>query len=241
MPRRPRVEEALDLALGVPDTAVRAAVDGVRRAHPEATPAEVIALLERRYLLAAGASGGAVGAVASLPVIGTGAAVALTAGQLATFLAASAVHALAVAEVHGIATEDRERRRALLLTALLGERGPRLLEEQLGISSLTWGRALLTRMPVATVRTVDRVVRKRLVAATAGRTSSALLGRLLPLGLGALIGYHGARMMGGSIIAGVREAFGPAPDRFSRVIEGGTDDTARRPPAASGPRPTVAR
>lgn len=210
--------DVLDAALDVPTAAVRAWVDRVRQQHPGATPTEVVALLEKRYLLAVGASGGAVGATASLPVVGTGAALALTAGQLGAFLAASATLALAVADVHGIASEDRVRRRALLLTSLLGEKGPRLLEEQLGLSSVTWGRALMLRMPVATVRTVDRVVRKRVVAATAGRTSSVLLGRLLPFGLGALIGYQGARMMGGSMVAGVREAFGPAPAVFVRVV-----------------------
>ena len=66
-------------------------------------------------------TGGAVGATAAAPAVGTGVALALTASDIATFFGASAAFALAVASVHGIEVEDADRRRALLLTTILGE------------------------------------------------------------------------------------------------------------------------
>jgi len=108
------LDEAIDTALSLPTARVHAYVDAIRRKRPDATPEEVIGVLEKRYLLAVSSSGGAVGAAAALPVIGTGTALALTAGQVAAFLGASSLLALAVADVHGIAVEDAPRRRALL-------------------------------------------------------------------------------------------------------------------------------
>src|SRR5690606_22076547 len=213
---RPRsLDEALDAALALPTGRVRAYVDGIRRKRPHATPEEVVRLLEKRYLLA----GGAVGAAAALPVVGTGTALALTVGQVATFLGASSLLALAVADVHGIAVEDRARRRALLLTALLGENGPEVLQQELGLSAVAWGRTLLTRLPVATVQTVNKTLRGRLVKGTAAKVGSVMLGRLLPFGIGAAVGYAGSRAVGGTMIDGVRSAFGPPPATFVREVE----------------------
>ncbi|UFU05545.1 hypothetical protein [Ruania halotolerans] len=214
-----RFDTLIETATAIPTTQVRRYVDSVRRAHPDATPADLIVLLERRYLIAVSGSGGAVGAAAALPVVGTGVALALTAGQVGTFVAASAALTLAVAEVHGIATEDSARRRALLLTTLLGENGPELLEQQLGVSTATWAQVLLTRLPVATVKTVNKTLRGRMTKAVVAKGGSVMLGRLLPFGIGAVIGYAGGRLMGKNLIEGMHAAFGPAPAEFTRALE----------------------
>lgn len=212
------IEAAIDAALTFPTERIRASVDGIRRKRPSATPAEVIKILEKRYLLAVSASGGAVGAAAALPVIGTGTALALTAGQVASFLGASSLLALAVADVHGISTDDRARRRALLLTAMLGDEGPELLSQQVGLSAVTWGRTLLTRLPIATVKTVNKALRGRIVKTSAAKAGSLMLGRLLPFGIGAAVGFAGSRVIGNQMIEGVRAAFGPPPPTFIREV-----------------------
>ena len=213
-----RLEQAIDTALTFPTERIRAYVDGIRRKRPNATPAEVIAILEKRYLLAVSTSGGAVGAAAALPVIGTGTAFALTAGQVAAFLGASSLLALAVADVHGISTDDRARRRALLLTAMLGDEGPEMLGQQVGLSAVTWGRTLLTRLPLATVKTVNKTLRGRLVKTSAAKAGSVMLGRMLPFGIGAAVGYAGGRVVGKQMIEGVRSAFGAPPPTFVREV-----------------------
>lgn len=214
------LEDVLNAAVTIPSAKVHHYVDGLRAKHPDAGPEELLQILERRYLLAVKTSGGAVGAAAAVPAIGTGVALALTSGQVASFLAASGVLAMAVADVHGIDVDDVPRRRAVLLTALLGEKGPQLLEQQIGVSTVTWGRTLMTRVPLGTVKAVNRTLRKRVVAGSAAKAGSIMLGRLLPFGVGAAIGYAGGKVMGGSMIRGIRGAFGPAPAQFSREVAG---------------------
>ncbi|TDE97491.1 hypothetical protein EXU48_04695 [Occultella glacieicola] len=233
-------ERLIDTAVTVPAGRVHAYVDGLRRKDPSASPAELITLLEKRYLLAVSGSGAAVGAAAAFPVVGTTAAVALTAGQVGMFLAASSALTLAVADVHGIGVDDIHRRRALLMSSLLGEEGPKLFEQQLGLSSITWAKVLLTRLPVATVKSVNKALRGRVVKVAAAKGGSIMLGRLLPFGVGAVVGFAGGRLMGRTMIEGTRESFGPAPDHFTREVEGtavtlGEDDLFKEPlPKGSG-------
>ena len=219
-----RFEDLISAAVAIPSTKVRTYVDSVRAKDPDATPEQVLATLHKCYLLAVSTSGGAVGAVAAVPALGTGAALALTSGQVATFLTASGGLALATADVHGIAVDDIPRRRAVLLTALLGPRGPELLEQEIGISTMAWGRTLMTRVPLGTVKAVNRTLRRRAVASSTAKARSIMVGRLLPFGVGAAVGYSGGRLMGKSMIRAVGGAFGPVPEEFMRRI--GTDAVA---------------
>src|SRR3984893_6718849 len=101
--------------------AVEAYVQRLRRASPDASPAEVITKLEKRYLAAVMASGAGVGSAAAFPGIGTIAALSAVAGETVVFLEATALFVLAVAEVHGIPAGHREHRRALVLSVLVGD------------------------------------------------------------------------------------------------------------------------
>lgn len=67
------------------------------------------------------ASGAAVGAAATLPGIGTLAAWFAAAGEVVVFLEATALFVLALASVHAIPLDHRERRRALVLAVLVGD------------------------------------------------------------------------------------------------------------------------
>ncbi|ACQ81101.1 conserved hypothetical protein [Beutenbergia cavernae DSM 12333] len=220
----PTLEDVLDGALTVPSTLVRSQVDRLRSRRPDATPADVVAMLERRYLLTVSGMGGAVGATAAAPGLGTGAAIALTAGQVVTFLGASAAFALSVADVHGIAVDDAERRRALLLAALLGPSGTRVVEEEIGVGTALWGRALLTRLPLTTVKSVNATLARKVVRTTTAQVSSVMIGRLAPFGIGAIVGIVGGRALGGGVVQATRDAFGPAPADFVREIGHGPAD-----------------
>lgn len=209
----------LDKAVAVPSGTVRAHVDRLRTRNPEASPAQIVAILEKQYLLAVAASGGAVGAVAAAPAVGTGTATALTATDVAAFFAASAAFALAVAEVHGIAVEDVARRRTLLLATVLGEQGAKTVGEQTGLGSAAWAKGLLVNMPTTTIRRVNAALTRRLVRRQAAKHGAIAFGRLLPFGVGAVIGVSGGRALGKTVVDGARKAFGNPPDRFPRTIE----------------------
>ncbi len=115
------LSQILERGTRVQAPAVRAYVARLRRLNPEASPAEIVTKLEKRYLAAVMASGAAVGSAAAFPGIGTLAALSAVAGETLVFLEATAVFVLAVAEVHGIPLEERERRRALVLAVLVGD------------------------------------------------------------------------------------------------------------------------
>ncbi len=213
------LDALLDKAVAIPSSVVHAHVDRLRRRNPEASPTQLVRMLERQYLLAVSTSGGAAGAVAAAPGIGTGTGIALTTSEIATFFAASSAFALAVAEVHGIAVEDTARRRTLLLATVLGEQGAATVGAETGVSGAAWARTLLTSMPTTTIKRVNSALAKRLVRRQASRQGALALGRLAPFGIGAVIGATGARAMGRTVVLGAERAFGPPPATFPLVLE----------------------
>ncbi|MFC8923255.1 hypothetical protein [Cellulosimicrobium sp. NPDC057127] len=215
----PLLDAALDKAVTIPSQVIRAHVDSVRRRNPEAGPAEVIRLLEREYLLVVQAAGGAVGAAAAFPSVGTGVGIALTSSDIATFFASSAAFSLAVADVHGIAVDDVGRRRALLLASVLGEKGARDVERAAQGSGTAWGKVLLTRMPSGTLTKVNKALANRFLRTQLAKQSGLALGRLVPFGIGAVVGVAGGRALGQGVVAQSRRAFGPPPSVFGRVLE----------------------
>jgi hypothetical protein len=213
------VEAALAKAVTIPSSTIHAHVESLRRRNPQATPEQLVRLLEKEYLLVVQSTGGAVGATAAAPAVGTGVALALTASDIATFFGASAAFALAVASVHGIEVEDADRRRALLLTTILGDAGAKIVTDGAELTTVSVARSLLTRMPMATVRKVNTTMTRRFVRTQVTKQTGLAVGRIIPFGIGLVIGVAGARALGKNVIEGARKAFGPPPLTFPKVIE----------------------
>jgi hypothetical protein len=67
---------------------------------------------------------------------------------------------------------------------------------------------------------LDERLTRVLLARFGTRQGALLIGRAVPLGIGAGIGAVGNAVLARSAIAAAREAFGPAPTRFPpRVID----------------------
>src|ERR1700722_367925 len=81
------LDSGLDRVLGLQQAAIHSYVERLR-ARPGATPATVLAGLERRYLAAATAIGAASGGVAAVPGAGTAVAVASSLAEVAAFVEA---------------------------------------------------------------------------------------------------------------------------------------------------------
>ncbi|WP_225997309.1 hypothetical protein [Myceligenerans pegani] len=220
------LDHLLDKAVTMPSAAIHRHVDKIRARNPNASPAEIITLLEKEYLRVIETTGGAVGAAAAIPAVGTATSAALSTSDVATFFASSAAFSLAVADVHGIATEDVPRRRALLLATVLGDKGAQDVENAVGGSGVAWGKVLLTSMPRTTLTRVNKALTHKFVQRQLAKQGSLVLGRILPFGIGAVVGWFGARALGHTVISQSRIAFGPPPDHFPRVIE---DPAARKP------------
>jgi hypothetical protein len=196
--------------------AVQAYVDRLRQHNPDATPAEIVKKLEKHYLAAVMASGAAVGSAAAFPGIGTLTAMSAVAGETVVFLEATAVYVLAVAEVYGIPADHRERRRALVLAVLVGEDSKHAVVELIGPgrTSGAWLADGTATLPLPAVSQLNARLLKYFVKRYTLKRGAIAFGKLLPVGIGAVVGGVGNRMMGKRIVANARKAFGSPPPRW---------------------------
>ena len=207
------VTVALDKAIGLPAGMIARNVDRLRRRHTSGGDRHVVRALERQYLATVTSTGAGAGASAAAPGVGTGVALALTAGEFATFTAASALYALSVAHVHGVRVDDLERRRALVLAVMLGDVGAETVQKAARTSGAYWGRRLTKALPMETVNRINGVLGPRFVTKYGTKQGVIVVGRVLPFGIGALIGGSANMAIGYGVVRAVRSAFGPAPDQ----------------------------
>jgi hypothetical protein len=196
--------------------AVKAYVDRLRQGNPDAVPAEIVTKLEKQYLAAVMASGAAVGSAAAVPGIGTLAALSAVAGETVVFLEATALFVLAVAEVHGIPADHRERRRALVLSVLVGEDSKHAIADLIGPGRTkgAWLSDGAATLPLPAVSQLNSRLLRYFVKRYTLRRGAIMFGKLLPVGIGAVVGGVGNRLMGKRIIKHARTAFGPPPPRW---------------------------
>lgn len=207
---------AVEKGIGVQQPAVQSYLRRARQRRPDASPGEVLASLERQYLASVVTLGGGAGATAAVPGIGTAAAVVVNVAEVGAFMEASTLFCLAVAEVHGVQVEDLERRRTLLLAVLMGDGGSKIVQKMAGRTGPYWGRSITKSVPMSTIDAINKVLGPRFVTKYGTKQGVLVLGRHLPLGLGAAIGATGNALLGRTTIAGARRAFGPAPDAWPR-------------------------
>lgn len=200
--------------------AVKAYVNRLRSASPDATPADIVQRLEKHYTAASMASGAAVGSAAAFPGIGTLAAMSAVAGETVVFLEATSLFVLATAEVYGIPAEHRERRRALVLAVLVGEDSKRAIADLIGPgrTSGAWISDGAATLPLPAVSQLNNRLLKYFVKRYALKRGALAFGKILPVGIGAVVGGVGNRMMSKKIVANAREAFGNPPARWPAAL-----------------------
>ncbi|WP_186317521.1 hypothetical protein [Curtobacterium sp. 9128] len=218
-------ERWLDRLLDVQRPAVVAHVNTVRRRHPDASPAEVIQILERHYLTAVTSGGAAVGASAVIPGIGMVASFGLTGVETMGFLETTALFAQSVTEVHGIAIEDPDRSRTLVMAMILGTPGTQLIKQLAGQAAggqartAFWGEMVASSMPKQVVSGMGGQLRDMFIKRFVARQSTSMLGRALPFGIGAAVGGLGNHALGRRVIQASRTAFGLPPEQFPVVLQ----------------------
>lgn len=210
------LSQILERSARVQAPAVEAYIQRLRRTNPDASPAEIITKLEKRYLAAVMASGAAVGSAAAFPGIGTIAALSAVAGETVVFLEATALFVLAVAEVHGIPAGHREHRRALVLSVLVGDDSKRAVRDLVGPGRTNggWLGESTATLPLPVVSQLNNRLLKYFVKRYALKRGAIAFGKMLPMGIGAVIGGGGNRLMGKKMINNARTAFGPPPGRW---------------------------
>ena len=157
---------------------------------------------------------------AVVPSIGTGITLALSGLETAGFLEATALYAQSLSELHGIAVDDPDRARALVLTMMLGREGSDLVRQlagQLGGSGTTrtayWGELIASSLPRAVVGPLADRLKAVFLRQFAVRGGASIVARAIPFGVGAVVGGAGNNMVGRRVVQNSRLAFGPAPKR----------------------------
>jgi hypothetical protein len=196
--------------------AAEAYVARLRHASPGADPAEIAGRLEKRYVSVVTASGAAVGGAATFPGIGTIAALSAAAGETVVFLETTALFVLALASVYGIPLDERERRRALILAVLAGDKGTGAVSELIGSGRTKggWVSESMATLPLPALSKFNTRMLKYVMKRFALKRGALMFGKLMPVGIGAIIGAIGNRVVSKKIVRNARSAFGPPPARW---------------------------
>ncbi|MBP1138000.1 hypothetical protein JOE31_004232 [Arthrobacter sp. PvP023] len=226
---KPGLHNMMLRAVEVQRPLVLANLRRLQRRHPRATAAQLADKLERDYLLAVTGGGALVGGSAVIPGVGTVAALGLSAAATVGFLEATALYATSLAELHGIRMVDPEKAGLMVMAIMLGEEGTALLGSLSGQAAGrskgptdAWGSVFARKTSFPGFGSVRDRIQRAFLRNLLQRQGTALLGRALPFGVGAVVGGVGNRVMGRAVVASAREAFGPMPDTIPGEVAAGT-------------------
>ena len=221
-----RLVRTIDYGLGIQRPVVLAHIRSIRRRNPNATPEQLVRILERRYIAATTTGGAAVGATAVIPGIGTGMTLVLSGVETAGFLEATGLYAQSVAEVHGIAVADPDRARALIMTMMLGREGSDLVRQLAGqmggggaARSVYWGELVTNNLPRALMGPLADRLKSMFLRRFAVGAGASVFTKAIPFGVGAVIGGVGNRIISGRVVQASRLAFGVAPQTFAAELD----------------------
>jgi hypothetical protein len=222
----PMMVRGLDRVLSIQRPLVLAHIRSIRLRNPQASPTEIVQILERRYLAAVTSGGAAVGATAVVPGIGTGITLALSGVETLGFVESTALFAQSVAEVHGIAIANPDRARALVMTLMLGKEGVDLVSQLAGqfagrgsTRSAYWGELVTKSLPRAAVGPLADRLKGVFIKQFAARGGASFIGKALPFGVGAAIGGAGNHLLGRRVLTTSRRAFGSPPALLPPELE----------------------
>ncbi|UYO96079.1 hypothetical protein OED01_10730 [Microbacterium sp. M28] len=225
-PEHPLAIRGVDRVLAIQRPLVLAHIRSIRLRHPDATPDEIVRILEQRYLAAVTAGGATVGATAVVPGIGTGVTLALSGVETLGFVESTTLFAQSVAEVHGIPVQNPDRARALVMTLMMGKEGVELLSQLAGQAAgrgtsrpAYWGEMVTKSLPRAAVGPIVDRLKSMFLKQFAAAGSASFLGKALPFGIGAVIGGAGNNILGRRVLVTSRRAFGPAPATLPPELE----------------------
>ena len=190
----------------------------LRRVHPDKSPEAVLSYLNKIYLGAVAGAGAGAGAAAFVP--NGWVQVPAAFADLLTFLEASVLYTLSVAEVHGLDVEDLERRRLLVTSVLVGNSAATAtLEPLIGRSVPYWGKQIIKAIPMSAVDKANKVLGPRFVTKYGTKQGVLVLGKQVPMFIGAGIGAGGNGLFGWLIVRTARKILGRPPESWGELSE----------------------
>jgi len=199
----------------------------LRRKHPGASPADIAAIIEKRYVTLTTGASASIGATATIPVVGIPTAIGLGVADLLFFYESTALFAICMAELRGYRIDDPERAKVVVLGAMLGEKrksrvtelamtalpagatfaGARMATENtISRVSPKWGDLLAQQLPDSALVPVAMVLAKEAMARGAVMGTARIGSKALPV-IGAVVGGATSYWFGSSVVKSCREGF----------------------------------
>ncbi|HKY15794.1 MAG TPA: hypothetical protein VJM33_12790 [Microthrixaceae bacterium] len=198
----------LDKALALQAPMTEHHIARLRRNRPEAMPHQIVGRLNAELRAATISAGVGVGAAAAAPAVGTGVALALSGAEAIAFLDATVLYILARGEVQGITIQEVERRRTLVMAVMLGDAGAKGISAVAERTGQHWARQIVQAIPMSKILAVNRVLGRNFVTKYGTKQGIVVLGRVIPFGIGAVIGGTANAIFSQGIITASNRAFG---------------------------------
>lgn len=225
-------------AISVQRPVVLEYLKSLRRGKPNATAAEILKELDKRYVATVTITSTGVGASAAIPVVGIPLALGLGVTDLLFFYETSALYVLAATELRGIEVSDAERARPLVFGMLLGQKSQsqvaKLVRQAAGAGGVDqaralatgmvgrrlpagWGEVLTQQLPDSALAPLETVIARRALMAGA-KFEAGTLGKAIPFGFGAVVGGVGSFTFGRDVVKAARLAFPMPPTDFPEAL-----------------------
>jgi len=225
-------------AISVQRPVVLEYLKSLRRGKPNATAAEILKELDKRYVATVTITSTGVGASAAIPVVGIPLALGLGVIDLLFFYETSALYVLAATELHGIEVSDAERARPLVFGMLLGQKSQsqvaKLVRQAAGAGGVDqaralatgmvgrrlpagWGEVLTQQLPDSALAPLETVIARRALMGGA-KFEAGTLGKAIPFGFGAVVGGVGSFTFGRDVVKAARLAFPMPPTDFPEAL-----------------------
>lgn len=204
----------VDKALVSQEAVAVANIARLRRVHPNKTPAQLVTYLNRVYLGAVTATGAGAGAAAIVPNGVVQAPVAVA--EMLSFLEVSVLYTLSIAAIHGVDTEDAERRKLLVMVALIGNSGTKkIVDPLIARTAPHLGKKAVQAIPMAAIDAANKVLGPRFITKYGTKQGVLVLGKQVPVFIGVAIGAGGNYLFGRATVAAVQKLLGGAPESWN--------------------------
>lgn len=226
-------------AIAVQRPAATAYIKEVRRKNPEAAPVDVMKVIEAHYVATTTAASAAAGAAATIPAVGIPVAIGLGVADLLFFYETTALFALCMAELRGIAIDDPERAKALVLGAVLGEKrksgvtdlvmsvlpaGATLTGARMAAGGVLtgaapkWGDLIAQQLPESALVPVTMVLARKAIAQGAVMGTVKISSKAIPV-IGAVAGGATSYYFGSGVVKSCRAGFSAPVETWPTWLE----------------------
>ena len=167
--------------------------------------------MDKHFLLTITGTGAGAGVTAAIPAVGFVTGAAAVGVESLAFLDAATFYAVASAYLRGVDITNPERRKSIVLLSVVGSEGTPLAAATMGTDSTI---ALLTRASTPKLSDLNKKMFNFAMKRISKSVRLAWLGKLMPLGIGAVLGSVANRKIGNNLIDHVAETLGPLPKSF---------------------------